>query len=295
MKSNKPIPTFDIYKTLDKHVPFSFVKLEEGYSPYDASAAHRHNYFEILFFNGSGGFHEIDFTIYPIEKNALHFISPEQVHLLRRKKSVTGFVVSFNLEFCIGQSAGLEFINSFPFFNQIDSVPIVRLQDPEQLRQVSDLFVKISQEFNNDAEDKGTALFSYLSILLIQAKRNFKHINTEGKLISAPSELTRKFKSLAEQNFRSIKTVHEYADLLNISAGHLNDTVKKESGKTASELIHQLVLLEAKRLLYHSPKSVKEIAFELNYENTSHFNKFFKTHTQQTPLQFRELIREKYH
>ena len=97
-----------------------------------------------------------------------------------------------------------------------------------------------------------------------------------------------------EQNFRQMKSVAEYAEILNITSGHLNDTVQKEIGKTTSEIIHERIILEAKRLLYHSPKSVKEIAYELLYDDPSYFARFFKTHTQLTPEQFRKRIREKY-
>ncbi|MBK6643621.1 MAG: AraC family transcriptional regulator [Bacteroidetes bacterium] len=86
----------------------------------------------------------------------------------------------------------------------------------------------------------------------------------------------------------------EYAQLLNITAGHLNDTIHKDLGKTAGELIHDRIILEAKRLLYHSENSIKEIATELNYKDPSYFGRFLKTHSGSTPDQFRKAIREKY-
>jgi hypothetical protein len=84
----------------------SFYKLEEAYNPYDATLPHRHNYYEILYFNESGGFHEIDFASHPVLANSLHFISPGQVHLLRRDKLVTGFVLSFSKDFCYAENYG---------------------------------------------------------------------------------------------------------------------------------------------------------------------------------------------
>lgn len=64
----KHIPAFEFNKSLHKDNLFEFTKLEESYNPYDASHPHRHNYFEVLYFNGAGGIHEIDFQSYPIEK-----------------------------------------------------------------------------------------------------------------------------------------------------------------------------------------------------------------------------------
>ena len=115
-----------------------------------------------------------------------------------------------------------------------------------------------------------------------------------GRTITQHSELTRKFKMLVQNNLKIKKSVSDYAKMLNITAGHLNDTVQKDTGKSAGSVIHDRIILEAKRLLYHSPKTVKEIAFELNYEDPSYFTRFFKLHTKSTPEQFRIEIREKY-
>jgi len=71
--------------------------------------------------------------------------------------------------------------------------------------------------------------------------------------------------------------------------------VKEQSGKPAIVHIHERLILEAKRLLYHTDQSIKEIAFNLGFEEASYFNKFFKRLTQQTPLQYRGTIREIYH
>src|ERR1043165_9527343 len=99
MSDSHIIPSYDLYKTLDNALGFEMSNLEESYNVYDASLPHRHSYYEILIFKQSGGTHEIDFTSYPIVANSMHFISPEQVHLLRREKHVTGYVLSFTKEF----------------------------------------------------------------------------------------------------------------------------------------------------------------------------------------------------
>lgn len=293
MTKEKIIPSYDLYKTLGSSLGFEFYKLEEAYNPYDATLPHRHNYYEILYFKESGGHHEIDFNSHPVRANSLHFISPEQVHLLRRDKHVTGFVLSFSKDFCYAETAGIEFIDSFPFFNNPYTVSIVRLMGEEQ-KNVSELIAKIQAEYFSEREEKANVLSAYLTILLVSAKRLFKPENSAGKPMLR-SELTRKFKQAVEKNFLKIKSVNEYSEMLNITSGHLNDTVHHDTGRTASEIIHERIILEAKRLLYRSEKSVKEIAHALCYDDPSYFVKFFKSHTQDTPENFRKHIREKYH
>jgi len=289
------IPTYDFLKTLEGGRDFEFSKLEESYTPYDAAAPHRHNYYEVLYFKESGGWHEIDFNSFPVNAGTLHFISPEQVHLLRRDAHVTGFVLSFSKEFFFGDPSGTGFIDSLPFFDNPGIQPLLSVGDANLGAEMDQLLVKIEDEYASGHEDSGELLRIYLSALLIQARRLY--IPHTGNDASVPlrSELTRKFKKLVEEHFRQHKSVTAYAGMLNITAGHLSDTIQKDTGRTASEIIQQRIVLEAKRLLFHSSKSVKEIAFELQYEDPSYFSRFFKTHADLTPEQFRSHIREKYH
>jgi len=83
--------------------------------------------------------------------------------------------------------------------------------------------------------------------------------------------------------------------MLNISAGHLSEVVKEQSGKPAIAHIHERLILETKRLLFHTDQSVKEIAFRLGFEEASYFNRFFKRIVGDTPLTYRNTIREMYH
>jgi len=294
MSRQEIIPVFDLYKTLDNSLGFEFSLLEESYNPYDATLPHRHNYFEILMFNGSGGNHEIDFNYYAIEKNSLHFISPEQVHLLRREKHVTGYVLSFTKDFFL-ETSGSDFTDTLPFFGIQGAFPVVRAKDDEQQLQLNEIVSKIQSEYFSMNSDKAELLLPFMKVFLITAKRMYAPETIAGKYFYSRSEVAQKFKKLVDANFRQNKSVSDYAALLNITSGHLSDTVHKDTGKTAGDIIHERIILEAKRLLYHSPKSVKEIAYELQYEDPSYFTRFFKTHTQLTPEQFREDIRKKYH
>lgn len=294
MHDKKAIPTFDFYKTLDQRLHFVLSHLEESYNTYDATLPHRHNYYEVLLFKASGGTHEIDFNSYPVQENSLHFVSPEQVHLLRRDKKVTGHVISFTRDFFLEDVSGSSLVDSFPFLNNPYSLPVVKMDNTIHMKKMYAIIDDMQAEFSTENTDKTEALFSYLSIFLITARRMYIPENISGKPLSSRSELSRRFKKLVDSSFRQHRSVSEYAGLLNITAGHLNDTVQKDLGKTASEIIYERTILEAKRLLYHSPKSVKEIAADLLFDDPSYFTRFFKTHTEFTPEEFRRHIREKY-
>jgi AraC family transcriptional regulator, transcriptional activator of pobA len=284
------IPSFDLYKKLETDLSFEFDRLEESYHEYDSSSPHRHNYYEIIFFNKAGGYHEIDFRQFDITADTIHFISPEQVHLLRRKKDVTGFVLSFTSDLLLSISSGQPFLSQFSFFTTECTQPLI-IFNSQNRNQFLKIIADIENEFLSDNENKKQMLALLIGQLLLFCKRNYP----EKESLTPGRNLTSRFMELINAEYRKYKSVSEYADLLHITSGHLNDTVQKQSGRTASELIHDRIVLEAKRLLYHSNHSVKEIAAQLNYEDPSYFTRFFKTHTGKTPEQFRKDIREKYH
>lgn len=99
--------------------------------------------------------------------------------------------------------------------------------------------------------------------------------------------VTKAFKELLERNFVTAKRPTEYARQLNISSPYLNECVKNTSGLSVSHHIQQRVVLEAKRLLYHSNMSVKEIATELGYDDYPYFSRLFTKVSGMTALAFR--------
>ncbi len=255
---------------------------------------HRNKYYKVLLFNQSGGTHEIDFNTFPIKSKSNHFVSLDQVHLLRRDKKVTGYVISFANDFLHKPDSGNIFTGQLSLFNNSYSSPALLMKEKQDIADCGFLIQKIELEFVSENSDKKLALQSWLKLFLILCKR--LHQEPEQKEIKgkSKSEITLKFKKLVDKDFRNIKTVSEFAAKLNITAGHLTETIQKDTGFTAGEFIHDRIILEAKRLLYHSKNSIKEIAAELNYEDPSYFSKFFKTYSGSTPEQFRKAIREKY-
>ena len=96
-----------------------------------------------------------------------------------------------------------------------------------------------------------------------------------------------RFKALVEEHFEEHRSLQAYADLMQISAKHLGETVKQCTGQSALYCIHERIIHEAEYLLVHTFLSVKEIAFALSFEDASHFTRFFKKYKQTTPREFR--------
>lgn len=143
----------------------------------------------------------------------------------------------------------------------------------------------ITKESENKYRD--TIVYGYIRILFWEACS----IITDNSFSSCSSDrpdITKKFFRCLEEQFKEKKTVENYASQLGITPKYLSHTLRKTTGKQASEWIDEYSLLEAKKLLSHSYNTIQEISYDLNFSTPSHFSKFFKSKTGMTPKEFRQ-------
>ena len=136
-------------------------------------------------------------------------------------------------------------------------------------------------------------LVSYLKIFLITASR-IKAAQQPASIEFA-SDLKEPFvlqnlKDAIEKDFKKKHSASEYAETLNISAKALAKITKSYFNKTITELISERIIIEAKRELYLTKKTVKEIAYELGYEDEHYFSRFFRTNADVSPQLYRETV-----
>jgi AraC-like DNA-binding protein len=132
-------------------------------------------------------------------------------------------------------------------------------------------------------------------VLLVLLKRLIIYITTLAKAGYAPVKkmkeekfhIIRKFNLLVEANFKSEHSVSFYAQQLFKSPKTLSNFFASYNHKSPSQVIQERVLIEAKRLLIYTDRPVKQITFELGFEDVSYFSNFFKKHTQSSPVDFR--------
>jgi AraC family transcriptional regulator, transcriptional activator of pobA len=102
-------------------------------------------------------------------------------------------------------------------------------------------------------------------------------------------DIVRKFNIAVENHYKTKHQVQEYADLLNKSPKTLSNLFSIYNQKSPLHIIHERLSLEARRLLIYTDKSTKEIAFELGFEEVSHFSRFFKKQIGQAPTDFKTI------
>lgn len=257
----------------------------ESGKTYDSNTQHRHTFYELFVFESGKGNHEIDFNHYPVEADSVHFVSPGQIHHLTLKKA-KGYVLCFTEDFISLKRKG-NFIEDFPFYDS-SSPPFLKLNKPLS-REISTLINTANRDIKALRQNNSELLHAYLTIILLKVKACF----TEGQkdhiqLNQNKKQKVAAFKKLVSEFFSVHKSVSDYALKLNVSPNYLNALCRKHEGKTATQLIHERLLLESKRLLYATEMNVKEISFYLEFEDVSYFNRFFKKQTGLTPSQYRK-------
>ena len=106
---------------------------------------------------------------------------------------------------------------------------------------------------------------------------------------NAASIITEQYKKALSKYIYEKNKITDYAELLSISPNHLNKCVKKTLGKSAHDLLNDMLLLEAKVLLKQSDLNISEIAFKIGRNEISDFARFFKTQTGMKPSEYRML------
>lgn len=241
--------------------------------------AHGHSFFMLLWITEGSGTHRIDFTDYQVKANQLYFISPGQIHNWDLSSDTDGYVLFFEGSF-FNSRFGTR-LSQYPFFNSIFSNPLIQFPESNKLKA---LFEILFDEFSNIQQNAEVNL-SLLHVILEISNRTFIGANELGTTTNTKYIL--EFETQLNNFFKENKNVGFYAEILNITPNHLNAICKKMYNKTASEIINEKVLIEIQRKLINTTISIKELCYELGFEDTSYFNRFFKKHIGITPQKYR--------
>jgi len=270
------------------------VEIQRRDYPHKTEKPHKHNYYEVCFFTDGSGEHEIDFKTHKIIAPGIHFLRPGQVHVIRRGEAYKGYLLVFSEEFFSLNFRNMEVIPGYPLITQLPDGPILNLNQ-EHFNEFHLLIQHIEKELGNNDEDSNEIIVSFLKIFFLKLRQKFsKLITTKNETTSLMKRLVYRFNQLVEENYDEIHHVKEYAEVLGESPINLNRAIKSVTDKTASEIIIDRLILEAKRLLIYSDLSNKEVAYKLNYEDPSYFARIFRKKTGLTPSAFRHQSKELY-
>ncbi|MBD2753886.1 helix-turn-helix domain-containing protein [Spirosoma validum] len=256
----------------------------------DLLIPHRKDHYLIVFIRRADSRQWIDMAPYTIKDNTIYFSGPNQIIVKEGFDQLWSTGIAFTEEFlALQENASL---SKLPLIQNPQNGHELHLTEADILF-VEDLLAKINVEYQNSSEWQQRMLTAYLTVLITYLSRLYTEQYKEIEA-SADKLLLKQFQAKIDEHVQQVHEVSEYASMLNLSAGHLSEVVKNQSGKPAIKHIHERLVLEARRLLFHTHHSLKEIAFELGFSDASYFSRFFKRETGITPADYRTTIRKMY-
>lgn len=284
-------PTLEFRFRSAEALPFEINRLERMHPMAMSAVPHRHRFHMVLWVTRGTGTHLVDFEEIPVRADAVLALAPGQVHSWSSAVEVAGFAVLFLEDFLALDPAGPPLLDRFPFPRLGEGQPVLAPIDDDRAF-LAETMACLEREYRASRRGRPEMLRAYLRVLLIGIDRMAR----EGAppTPTAAPELARRFAGLVEARFREQKRVHAYAARLAVTPGHLNEAVRLATGRTAGTILRDRIVLEAKRLLFASDRSVAEIAAELGFDDPSYFGRFFRREVGRSPVGFRKTFREKY-
>ncbi|WP_212004457.1 AraC family transcriptional regulator [Chitinophaga sp. HK235] len=259
-----------------------------GLKPATAASLARPSQFSeytVIFIPSGSGTYHADFSTFSFNGPVLLFATPFQALRLQADKDMEVLLLQFHGDFyCIEQHHSDVACNGL-LFNNIYLWPYISLS-ATQAADFTQLLTQLDNELHQEPPS-GIVLKAYLQLLL--AKSSTIRLQTQ---TARPDEQPRdqqmeQFRQLLDQHYRSLHKPADYAAMLAISPNHLSKRCKGYFGKSPSQLIQDRLVLEAKKHLHLTRKSIKEIAYELQFEDEFYFSRFFKKMTKVSPRTFR--------
>lgn len=252
----------------------------------------RHNYYSLIWLQEGKGKLNADFYAHDFNAQTLFAFAPYQPFMLSAVDQLKGIVINFHPDFfCIHKHHNEVSCNGV-LFNNVYQPPYISVNEDTQAT-FNMVIAQMKTEMQNPALAQYELLISYLKIFLITASRlKAEQQPLAEKIISESKEpfILQTLKNYIELHFKTKHSASDYSELLNITPKALAKITKAHFNKTLTELISARIIIEAKRELYLTNKTVKEIAFELGYNDEHYFSRFFKNNADVSPQLYRDTV-----
>jgi AraC-like DNA-binding protein len=252
----------------------------------------RNNYFSLIWVKEGSGKVKTGFSEFDFKANTLFAFAPFQPFIFSTENAIKGVVINFHPEFMFIHQQEKEKAFKEVLYNNANQRPFVSI-DINSTAAFDMLCEKIETEIQNPSLAQHDLLVAYLRILLINASRLKMEQQPSAAVAEKESKehyILQKLKDAIEENFRSKHSPGDYAAMLYVTTKTLAKVSKLHYNKTLSNIINERIIIEAKRELYLTNKAVKEIAYELGYEDEYYFSRFFKVNTNVSPQKYRETV-----
>ena len=257
----------------------------------DVEDPHVHTFYEVLWVESGRSEQTIDHVAYTVRPGSLFFISPGQLHRFEAWRPLKGGSLLFTEHFFRQGHADRDTLFALSFLDNLHDSPMLH-PGKRAFTEILDTIALLEAETIR-ADRRDGIVRSYLNVVLEQIQRcvdaTATNASPKGHVL-----LYKHFKQLLDAHFREPFTASDYAERLHVTTHQLNEICKGISGASTTQVIRSRVLLEAKRLLTHSDRTVDSVATELGFFDPSYFARVFRKDTGTTPAAYQKKLHEKY-
>ncbi|CAM3866969.1 helix-turn-helix transcriptional regulator [Parendozoicomonas haliclonae] len=251
----------------------------------ETTESHRHEYYEIFWALEGEGSHSIDFVEYPLRAGLIYFMTPGQVHCCPVVPDKM-LAISFNANLISSDLRSQKIMEQIFLVNRSRHPSIFIDEHGRMIMQK--LIDVLTDELSNTHSD-----YEFINMIFTGFLRHLVRYQPDDD--RAPQVNDGRMLNLLEiidNNFKNHKQTGFYAEKLSLSAKRINELSSKYFGKTVSQLINDKVMVEAKRELAYTSRTIKAISLELGFEDVAYFSRYFKRATGLTPQTFRNNWKE---
>ena len=292
----KPIPTF--VEINDSHAAAGYAErtdlpsfhafsLHEGCQTVKpVMPPHRRGFYQVALLQQAPGVSlRVDIHEETTQRDLLVFVAPEQVLSWVRSEAQRGFVIYFKPDFLGHASFQIEC--GFRFFEPGECNFLAVPESASDL--LRSYCIQLCASFKSSQPYRIEVLRGLFTAFLFECLS--LHSISSLHQAAAPGTgeaIVRRFRHLVNRNFVVHRKVGAYARLMRLTPGHLSDVIREHTGRSASTIIAERTLLEARLLLQHSGLSIADVSTHLQFSEPTHFTRFFKKASGETPRRFRE-------
>jgi AraC-like DNA-binding protein len=252
---------------------------------------HAHDFYSIILFTGGNGRISINNDIYDVKPQTVCIIAPDQIHSFEGLEGVEGYIFFFCQDFYVEEFSYIRLLNLYSYTSQTGTdvcIPCLGLSDKEY-KNVINVINSIQNEYESYTPSNNSAIIirSQLNIMLLKLTELYEA--KSGKSNNNDSIVIHSLSHLIDSYYIQEQQIEFYTSAFKISESQLNDICNRHFNCGLKKILQNRLMQEARKLLLSSELSVSEIAYKLNFEDNSYFNKVFKSKTGITPKRFRDI------
>ncbi|PXY02158.1 hypothetical protein DF185_05805 [Marinifilum breve] len=246
--------------------------------------AHRLNFYQILIFTKGRGVHEVDFEKIAYSENTVIPVAMGQVQRFSDNDQADGYALLFKPDFIIKGDMDYQYLYDYSIFTH-SIKPVSNIANKEVYSLLQEMIIEQNKDDLFDTSDYQRNLLKNFLIQLERNKRQRVDI-----VCNDSFDLYIRFKKIVEEKISYKLRVGDICDELNVTTKQLNAAIKLFVSANAKQFIEDRLVLEIKRLLGYTTLSIKEIAFEIGFEDPTNFTKYFKNRVNMLPTEYQKQL-----